>query len=258
MVGGVGSTCMYSTKRHHPPICAARTQPGHHDRLCVDPDGRPGLHDHHTAGRGGAAAGRLASTFSIDRARNGGRPGIYLICCQRLSAARLLLNGGLLPQRGVSTCDRAHAARQAADAHLVVCWKTHKPTSSLPPAWPHQTLGPQAVLVQGAAIVYQFVLTKAADAQHMRRYSVFLALPSATLRAMSVRVMAVSRQHEALNRESVEAGEAASMHVCSAPCTCSVVPSTLHGHMPLVKGCHSQEPALKQAIPWLRRALGGR
>jgi hypothetical protein len=44
---------------------------------------------------------------------------------------------------------------------------------------------------QGSVIALQFLATKAADAQHLTRYSVFMALPSATLRAMATRTRPV-------------------------------------------------------------------
>jgi len=56
----------------------------------------------------------------------------------------------------------------------------------------HNNNQPQALGVQTLIIAFQFIITKAADAQHMKRYSVFLALPSATVRAMATRQRAVS------------------------------------------------------------------
>jgi hypothetical protein len=49
----------------------------------------------------------------------------------------------------------------------------------------------QAVLVQLVTMSYEFVLLKAANCEAMKRFSVFLALPSATLRSMAARQMQV-------------------------------------------------------------------
>jgi hypothetical protein len=43
----------------------------------------------------------------------------------------------------------------------------------------------QAILVQMSCMGYEFVLLKLCNLQHMRRFSVFLALPSATIRGMT-------------------------------------------------------------------------
>ena len=47
--------------------------------------------------------------------------------------------------------------------------------------------GLQAILVQMSCMGYEFVLLKLCNLQHMRRMSVFLALPSATIRGMTNR-----------------------------------------------------------------------
>eukprot|EP00883_Tetradesmus_obliquus_P002715 jgi/Sobl393_1/12921/SZX78204.1 len=49
----------------------------------------------------------------------------------------------------------------------------------------------EAVLVQLVAMSYEFVLLKAANCEAMKRFSVFLALPSATIRSMAARQMQV-------------------------------------------------------------------
>jgi hypothetical protein len=53
----------------------------------------------------------------------------------------------------------------------------------------------QAVLVQLVAMSYEFVLLKAANCEAMKRFSVFLALPSATIRSMAARQMQVRARH---------------------------------------------------------------
>ena len=45
--------------------------------------------------------------------------------------------------------------------------------------------------LQLALLSYQFYLVRSANLQHMKRFSVFLALPSAALRIMATRQMAV-------------------------------------------------------------------
>jgi hypothetical protein len=45
---------------------------------------------------------------------------------------------------------------------------------------------------QGVALAYQLYLVRSANLQHMRRFSVFLALPSAAVRAMATRQLVVS------------------------------------------------------------------
>jgi hypothetical protein len=45
----------------------------------------------------------------------------------------------------------------------------------------------QAIMVQMICIMYEFVLLKMCNLQHMKRFSVFLALPSATIRSMTAR-----------------------------------------------------------------------
>jgi hypothetical protein len=53
----------------------------------------------------------------------------------------------------------------------------------------------QAVLVQLVTMSYEFVLLKATNCEAMKRFSVFLALPSATIRSMAARQMQVRRRH---------------------------------------------------------------
>lgn len=45
-------------------------------------------------------------------------------------------------------------------------------------------------------MIYEFILIKAANSEAMKRFSVFLALPSATIRSMASRQLQVSR-HQA-------------------------------------------------------------
>ncbi|GBF95600.1 hypothetical protein Rsub_08582 [Raphidocelis subcapitata] len=64
----------------------------------------------------------------------------------------------------------------------------------------------EAVLFQSAVVAAEFLAAKASDAQHMRRYAVFLALPSATLRAMSTRVRAVDDEVQDEAEDDDDAG----------------------------------------------------
>jgi hypothetical protein len=49
----------------------------------------------------------------------------------------------------------------------------------------------QALLVSVTAMGYQFFLLKSSDVEAMKRFSVFLTLPTATIRSMASRVMPV-------------------------------------------------------------------
>ncbi|GBF97004.1 hypothetical protein Rsub_09801 [Raphidocelis subcapitata] len=76
----------------------------------------------------------------------------------------------------------------------------------------------EALAVQLACMAYQFLLVRAVNAQHMRRFSVFLALPSATVRVMAARRMVVDddgaedadeeEEMEALTAQRTETGAA--------------------------------------------------
>ena len=55
----------------------------------------------------------------------------------------------------------------------------------------------EAIVVQALGMARQFALVRGANAQHMRRFSVFLALPSATIRVMSTRRVAVDDDDDA-------------------------------------------------------------
>jgi hypothetical protein len=81
----------------------------------------------------------------------------------------------------------------------------------------------QAVLVQLVTMSYEFVLLKAANCEAMKRFSVFLALPSATIRSMAARQLQVRGGAEACAQRwqqqprrltGWQLPTAANMHVC--------------------------------------------
>jgi len=66
------------------------------------------------------------------------------------------------------------------------------PAAAPPPT--HQSLKPlhPTPPPQIACMAYQLFLVRSVNVQHMKRFSVFLALPSATIRIMAARHMVVS------------------------------------------------------------------
>ena len=53
----------------------------------------------------------------------------------------------------------------------------------------------QAIVIQPMCMAYEFFLLKLVQREHMKRFSIILALPSATIRAMASRQLQVGDEH---------------------------------------------------------------
>jgi hypothetical protein len=68
----------------------------------------------------------------------------------------------------------------------------------------------QALVVQLGCMAYEFYLLQRCNVSHMRLYSVFLALPSATVRLMAARQLQVDDDsREEVDEDDMELAEAA-------------------------------------------------